>query len=172
MRYTTGDKNFCRPFLFMTSHSTSVTRALDSLNIPYHTFQHLAPVESLEQAARERGQSPDQVVRSIVFRLSQDEYVMVLMAGTAQVNWGALRKFLKVSRVTMAKEDELRAVTRYEIGAVSPFGLPQPMRVIADPNVFAPQEISIGSGVRGITVILTSEDLKKALGNTEIVALH
>ncbi len=155
----------------MTEISTPVTRALDAQNIPYRAFQHPGPIESLEQAARERGQTPDQVIRSIVFRVSQDEYVMVLMAGAAQVNWGALRKYLGVSRVTMATQDELRAATGYEIGAVAPFGLPRPMRVIADPRVFEPDEISIGSGVRGITVILSSQALQRALGDIEITAL-
>lgn len=150
---------------------TLVTRALDAQHISYRVFQHPGPVESLEQAARERHQAPEQVIRSIVFRLAQDDYVMVLMAGAAQVNWNTLRKFLKVSRVTMANADELRAVTGYEIGAVSPFGLPRAMRVLADPNVFVPDEISIGSGVRGITVILSSADLKRALGEIEITAL-
>ena len=155
----------------MTEISTPVTRALDAQNISYRIFQHPGPIESLEQAASERGQTPDQVIRSIVFRLSQDEYVMVLMAGAAQVNWGALRKYLGVSRVTMATPDELRTVAGYEIGAVAPFGLPRPMRVIADPRVFEPDEISIGSGVRGITVILSSQALQRALGDIEITAL-
>lgn len=148
-------------------NETPVTRALDALQIPYRVFQHLGTVESLEQAARERDQAPEQVIRSIVFRVTEDEYVMVLMAGATQVNWSALRKYLGVSRVAMAYRDELRAVTGYEIGAVSPFGLPRPMRVIADPSVFAPEEISIGSGVRGLTVILSSADLRRALGKIE-----
>ncbi len=150
---------------------TPVTRALDAIQIPYRAFQHPGPVDSLEQAARERGQNPEQVIRSLVFRLSQDDYVMVLMAGAAQVLWSALRKYLGVSRITMANADELRVVTGYEIGAVSPFGLPKPMRVIADPSVFAPDEISIGSGVRGLTVILSSVDLRRALGKIENVPL-
>lgn len=149
--------------------STPVTRALDALQIPFRVFQHPGPVESLEQAARERGQEPDQVIRSIVFRVTLNEYVMVLMAGAQQISWQALRKYLGVSRVTMAKEGELRAVTGYEIGAVSPFGMAHPMRVLADAGIFVPNEISIGSGVRGITVILSAADLKRALGTVEIV---
>lgn len=151
--------------------STPVTRALDALNTPYRVFQHTGPVESLEQAALERGQVPEQVIRSLVFRVSQDNYVMVLMAGAQLVSWGALRKYLGVSRVTMAHAEEMRAVTGYEIGAVSPFGLPRPMRILADESVFVPKEISIGSGVRGLAVILASNDLKRALDTVEIVAL-
>ena len=62
---------------------TPVTRALDALEIPYRFFRHPGNVSSLEQAAQERGQEPEQVIRSIVFRLSQSEFVMVLVAGPA-----------------------------------------------------------------------------------------
>ncbi len=154
---------------------TPVTRALDAQHIPYRVFQHPGEVASLEQAAQERGQLPEQVIRSIVFRFkrgeSQDEYVMALMAGATQINWSALRKILGVSRVTMANQKELRAVTGYEIGAVAPFGLQKAIRVLADESVFVPEEISLGSGVRGVTVILTGADLKRALGEVEIVNL-
>lgn len=154
----------------MTIPTTPVTRALDSLNIPYRIFQHPGPVHSLEQAAQERNQQPEQVIRSIVFRLTKDEHVMVLMAGPQQISWSALRQYLDRSRLTMAKPEEVLRVTGYELGAVAPFGLPQPMRILADESVFMPDELSIGSGVRGITVIMKSADLKQALGNNvEIV---
>ena len=64
---------------------TPVTLALVAKGIPHTVFQHPGPVHSLEQAARERGQRPEQVVRSIVFRLAEDSYVMVLMAGALRV---------------------------------------------------------------------------------------
>ena len=144
---------------------------LDNLNIPHHVFTHPGPVSSLEQAARERGQRPEQVVRSILFRISEDEYLMVLVAGPAQISWKALRTHLGQSRLTMASEDEVLAVTGYPIGAVSPFGTLRQLRVLVDPSVFAEEEISIGSGVRGTTVVLKSVDLKRALGKLEVVEL-
>lgn len=148
---------------------TPVTRALDQLDVAYKTFTHPGPVRSLEQAAEERGQAPEQVIRSLVFRLSEDTFVMVLMAGPQQVNWKLLRKYLGENRLTTASEDDVLRVTGYERGAVAPFGLPQPLRVLADTAVFQPDVISIGSGVRGTTVILRSDDLRRALGNVELV---
>ena len=62
-------------------------------------------------------------------------------------------------------------VTGYPIGAVSPFGYGQQLQVLVDPSVFIEEEISIGSGVRGTTVILKSVDLKRALGEVEMVEL-
>jgi Cys-tRNA(Pro) deacylase len=145
-----------------------VARALAALNIPFRVFRHPGPVESLEQAARERGQSPDQVVRSIVFRVAKGEFIMALVAGARQVAWPALRRYLGQSRVSMASEAEVLAATGYARGAVSPIGLPAPMRILLDESVLAVEEISIGSGRRGTTVILRSEDLKRALKDAEV----
>jgi prolyl-tRNA editing enzyme YbaK/EbsC (Cys-tRNA(Pro) deacylase) len=111
---------------------------------------------------------PEQVVRSIVFRLAQGLFAMVLIAGPAQVSWPALRAYLGQSRLTMANEDELLTQTGYPPGAVSPFGLPAPMRILVDRSVLAEDEVSVGSGVRYLTVIMRSDDLIRALGSAEI----
>ncbi len=95
--------------------------ALEKLGIPHKVFSHSGQVNSLEQAARERDQRPEQVVRSILFRLSEGEFIMALAAGPAQISWKRLRQHLGQSRLTMASEDEVLAVTGYRIGTVSPF---------------------------------------------------
>ncbi len=148
-----------------------VSQALTELNIPHRVFQHEGPVRSLAQAAEERGQQPEQIIRSILFRISSEDFVMVLMAGPQQINWKALRKYLGKKRLTMASEAEMLQVTGYPRGAVSPFGLPQPIRILADESIFQHDEISIGSGVRGMTIIMTQADLKRALGDVEVVNL-
>jgi Cys-tRNA(Pro)/Cys-tRNA(Cys) deacylase len=145
--------------------STPVTRALERMGIPYRFFRHTGPVSSLEQAARERGQRPEQIIRSILFRLAEDEYVLV--AGPRQVDWPTLRRYLGVTRMTMASEEEVLAATGYPLGAVSPFGLPGALRILADESIFDEAEASIGSGVRYSTVILAQADLRQALGEVE-----
>lgn len=154
---------------------TPVTQTLDQAGIPYRFFRHPGQVQSLEQAAAERGQQPEQVIRSIVFRVEEDEYVMALAAGPEQISWPALRRYLGLSRLTMANPQEVLQATGYPTGAVSPFGLPQPMRTLVDPGVLRPAEVSIGAGVRNATVILQQENLQRALrlllGEIETVAL-
>jgi len=145
-----------------------VAVALTQLGIPYRIFTHTGPVESLEQAAHERGQRPEQVVRSIVFRLAQDRFAMVLVAGPAQVDWKRLRAHLGQSRLTMASAEEVLAVTGYPIGAVGPLGLPQPLPIYVDDSLLTESEISIGSGVRGTTVIVARTALLTALSIAEI----
>jgi prolyl-tRNA editing enzyme YbaK/EbsC (Cys-tRNA(Pro) deacylase) len=110
-------------------------------------------------------------VRSLLFRLGEGHFVMVLIAGPAQVDWRALRHYLGESRLTTASREEVLARTGYEPGAVSPFGLPQPIRVLVDESLLAEEELSIGSGVRGATVLIRSRDLLAALGDSEIVSV-
>jgi Cys-tRNA(Pro) deacylase len=149
-----------------------VSQALTRLGIPHRVFRHPGPVHSLEQAASERGQRPEQVVRSIVFRLGQGEYLMVLIAGPDQVSWPALRRYLGQSRLTMADPAEVLAVTGYPTGAVSPIGLPAPLRILVDESVLQVQEVSIGSGVRSVTVILPTGELLRAVGPVETGQFH
>ena len=54
--------------------------ALEALGIPHRVFVHEKPVISFEQAAADRGQRPGQIVRSILFQIRPEEYLMVLIA--------------------------------------------------------------------------------------------
>jgi Cys-tRNA(Pro) deacylase len=145
--------------------------ALDTLGIPHRLFRHQKPVTSFEQAASDRGQRPEQIVRSILFQVKPGEFVLVLMAGPSQIDWRKLRQLVKRSRVRMATEEEVLEVTGYRIGTVSPFGLKNQARVMMDAGVLREEEISIGSGIRNTAIIMKSKNIQKALGEVEIVEL-
>lgn len=156
----------------MTNQSkqkTPVTEYLDEHGFNYRFFQHNHQIKSLENAAKERGQVPDQIVRSILFHLTNDEFVMVLVAGLQQLSWSALRKYLGRSRMTMASKDEILRVTGYPIGAVSPFGLPTKIRILVDRSVTSGKEdeISFGSGKKNTTIIMKRKDFLEALKDFE-----
>jgi Cys-tRNA(Pro) deacylase len=148
--------------------SSTAIRALDRLGIPYHLFEHPIPPTSIEEAARERGQVPNQIIRSILFRYEKGHFFLALVAGPGQISWHMLRAYLGLSRISMASKEEVLTETGYSVGTVSPFGLPHPMRILADGRVFEPEEISIGCGVHGIAIVMKSVDLLRAVGKVEI----
>jgi len=148
--------------------ATPATRSLDLLKLPYQLFEHSSPPGSLEEAARQRGQRPEQVIRSILFKYQKQDYFLVLMAGPGQISWRKLRQHLALSRISMASEQEVLKVTGYAVGAVSPLGLPIPLRNLVDTSVIKPGEISLGSGVRGLAIIIKPSDLMRALGKYEL----
>ena len=153
------------------NESPPASLALEKLGIPHRVFRHTGEVTSLEQAAQERGQRPEQVVRSILFRLGEGEFIMALVGGPGQISWKKLRQHLGQSRLTMASEEEVLAVTGYRVGTVSPFGLPRLIKILIDPGVLKEDEISIGSGVRNTGIIINTSDLRRALKDIEEVQL-
>ena len=145
--------------------------ALEKLNVPHRIFKHETPVMSFEQAAADRNQRPGQIVRSILFNIRPEEFLLVLVAGPEQIDWKKLRQLVKRSRVRMATEEEVLEVTGYRVGTVSPFGLKNQVKVVIDASVLKEEEVSIGSGVRSTAIILKTEDLRHALGDAEVVSL-
>lgn len=108
-------------------------------------------VTSLEQAARSA--ASDRGISVAASVLGDAGRVFDGPTGPRQVDWKALRHYVGQSRLTMASAMRYEA-TGYEIGAVSPFALARPVRVMLDESVTQEEEISIGSGVRSTTVIL------------------
>jgi Cys-tRNA(Pro)/Cys-tRNA(Cys) deacylase len=145
--------------------------ALEKLSIPHRVFKHEKPLHSFEQAAAERNQRPEQIVRSILFQIRPAEFVMVLVAGREQVDWRKLRQLVGRSRVRMATEEEVLEVTGYRVGTVSPFGLKNQVRILIDESVLREEEVSIGSGARQMAILMKSADVHRVLSESEIVSL-
>jgi prolyl-tRNA editing enzyme YbaK/EbsC (Cys-tRNA(Pro) deacylase) len=103
------------------------------------------------------------MVRSLVFRLEDGEFVLVLAAGPARLCWPRLRRHPGVSRITTASPSKVLEVTGYEPGAVSPYGLRQPIRMLADRKLMDYDALSIGAGIRNAGVVLARQDLERTL---------
>lgn len=145
---------------------------LDSKGVPYRLFTHAGPIHSLDQAASERGETPDQVVRSILFRLGEGQYAMALMPGPRQISWKSLRQYFKTNRLSLAPNDEVATITGYQIGTVNPFGLPQPMRILIDRSLMDKETVSLGSGIRGTAIILTPQSMLQAIPDADLIDLN
>jgi Cys-tRNA(Pro) deacylase len=136
-----------------------VTHALDAAGVAYKLHLHDHPIRSLEQAAAERGLRPGQIIRSLVFRLEGDEFILLLAPGPEKVSWSKLRRHLGVSRITTATTEEVEQVTGYVPGAVSPLGMKTALRLLADRRLAEEVQVSIGAGIRNAGVVLATQDL-------------
>jgi len=143
--------------------STPATEYLESRGVAYYIFHHPGDVNSVEQAAKERNQKPDQVVRSILFRTAGSGFVLVLMPGPSQINWKSLRSYLGKSRLTMATPEEVLETTGYPIGAVCPFGLKTALPILVDQSIKQQSEISLGSGQHSAALMMKTKDFLNAL---------
>ena len=151
---------------------SATIRVLRAAGIVFELYIHPGPVQSLEQAAKERGQDPEQVIRSILFRLAGDSYAMALMPGPGQISWKALRSHFKLRRLTLAGDEEVKLVTGYEIGSVNPFGLPRDMPILIDQRILTKEMVSIGSGIRGVAILFTPAEMLKAMPPYHVLSLE
>jgi Cys-tRNA(Pro) deacylase len=148
---------------------TPATRFLDRSGIQYRVFIHTKKIETLIDAANQRGQDPQQIIRSIVFKITEDQFIMVLAGGPDQIEWKNLRRLLGINRMTMASPAEVQDITGYIPGTVNPFGLQQNIRILIDDAILSQPEVSLGSGQPGSALIMRPNELVKALPGAEII---
>ena len=155
----------------MTKTTLASVKELKSKKIDFSIFIHSGTVKSLEQAAQERNQSPDQVLRSLLFRLSDNDFALVLVAGPRQIPWKTIRRVFNQRRLTMASPEDVLKITGYKVGTVSPFGIPMNVPIYIDSQITGDKHYSIGSGESGTALILTAKELRKALPNATILTI-
>ena len=145
------------------TQKTPAMRYLEARGIPYRVFRHPEPPKSLEEAARARGQVVEQVIRSILFR-GGGRYILLLLPGGYRAAWPNLRCTLGLRRLTLATPEEVLHITGAKVGAVAPWGWPHPPEVVlVDEAAFAYPEVSTGSGLPGVALILRTEDFRRSL---------
>lgn len=144
----------------MTHPDTPALRALADIGIDHEVRRH-GRVSSLEEAAAARGVDPDRLIKTLVVRRAEDDYLLVLVPGKRVISWPKLRTLLGVNRISMSDATEALDVTGYERGTITPFGTKTALPVIADERVVGKQ-VSIGGGAHGVGVLLDGDALIEA----------
>ncbi len=125
---------------------------------------------SAEEAADLQGIPLGALLRTIVVRRGDDDYLFVLVPAGRRFDWPSVRAHLGVRRLTLPDADEARAVTGYERYTITPFGSQRAWPAIVDAAVMDEPVVSVGGGGFGINVHLAPDVLVAALG-AEVVAV-
>lgn len=130
-----------------------------------HSVVRHGPVDSLDEAAELRGVAPSAVIKTMVVRRADDNYVLVLVPGDRVIDWSLLRTELGQRRLSMADADEALRMTGYARGTITPFGSSTEWPVIADSRI-SDGVVSIGGGAPGVSVTIEGDTLLTALDAT------
>jgi len=122
--------------------------------------------EDPEESAALQGINLGSLLRTIVVRRGTDDYLFVLVPAGRRIDWPKLRAHLGVSRLSLPDQDEAKAVTGYERGAITPFGASRAWPVVADAALTGLGRVAIGGGARGVNLHLRADDLVAHLGAT------
>jgi Cys-tRNA(Pro)/Cys-tRNA(Cys) deacylase len=150
----------------MSAPAPSVIAALESAGLDYRVIEHTAPVRSLEEAAAARGVDVVDVVKTLVVRRGDGDYLFVLVPGGRQISWPKLRTLLAVSRMSMPPADEAFAATGFERGTITPLGSSTAWPVVADLVIASRGEVTLGSGVHSVAIGVHARALLEAVGAT------
>ncbi|HEY0216900.1 MAG TPA: YbaK/EbsC family protein [Cellulomonas sp.] len=147
-----------------TEGALRAERALAASGVPYTLTRH-GKVGSLREAATVRGVDPSAIVKTLVVRRGDDDFLFVLVPGDRTISWPKLRTLLGISRMSMPDAATAREVTGYERGTITPFGSLRAWPVVADSRVPG-RPVSVGAGAHGVAATLDGDDLVRAVDAT------
>jgi Cys-tRNA(Pro)/Cys-tRNA(Cys) deacylase len=156
----------------VTDGPAPTTPAIDAIvaaGVP-HRVVRTERAASAEEAAGLQGISLGALLRTIVVRRGDDDYLFVLVPAGRRFDWPLLRAHLGVRRLTLPDADEALAATGYERYTITPFGATTAWPVIVDAAVMAEPVVSVGGGAFGVNLHLAPADLVAAL-EAEVVGV-
>jgi Cys-tRNA(Pro)/Cys-tRNA(Cys) deacylase len=135
--------------------------AAEALGVSHRVIRH-GPVRSLTEAAHARGVAPADVVKRMVVRRGQDDFLFVLLPGDRAISWPKLRRILGVNRLSLPDAEVARQATGYERGTITPLGSVRSWPVVADERLRG-REITLGAGEHGVALAMNADEVLQAL---------
>lgn len=151
MRVTIGDVD-----------STPALDAIAAMGAP-HRVVRTEQANSAEESAAMQAIPLGALLRTIVVRRGEDDYLFVLVPAGRRFDWPKLRAHLGVSRMSLPDADEAQRVTGYVRYTITPFGSTRAWPVVADAAILDQPVVAIGGGARGANLHLAPNDLVRVL---------
>jgi Cys-tRNA(Pro)/Cys-tRNA(Cys) deacylase len=143
--------------------TTPAIEALRGTGVPFRVVRTQIAHDA-EESASFQGIPLGSLLRSILVRRAADDFVFVLVPAGRRFDWPQLRAHLGTKRLSLPDQEEARAETGYERGAITPFGARRAWPVIVDATVMGLDVVAVGGGARGVNVHLAPNDLVRATG--------
>ena len=137
---------------------TRATRELDRAGVAYRRLPMAEKAYTVEEVARLRGLDPAAIVKAMVLEDKFGGAALVILAGDRRLDVPAIKK-LTGQKLKIATMDRAAQITGWPVGAITPLGLPEGVKVLADLSVTAMNEISISSGDLTMGLLLSPVDL-------------
>ncbi len=137
--------------------------AIEAAGVP-HRVVRTERAGSAEESAALQGIELGALLRTIVVRRGDDDYLFVLVPAGRRFDWPKLRAHLGVRRLTLPDAEEAREVTGYERYTITPFGSSRAWPAILDESATRFEQVSVGGGAFGVNLHLAPADLVRHLG--------
>ena len=136
---------------------------LDQFNFDLQIIDTPTNTATVELAAEALGIQVGQIAKSLVFRIAEDRYVMVVTTGDVKIKSGKLKAVVG-AKPKMAKPAEVLQTTGYSVGGVCPFDLPAGITVYLDESLNRYPVVYTAAGSDHSAVGVTMDQLKQITG--------
>jgi prolyl-tRNA editing enzyme YbaK/EbsC (Cys-tRNA(Pro) deacylase) len=113
---------------------------------------------SLFEAAELLGIPASGIVKSLVVKRHDGDYLFALIPGGRKISWAKLRAVVGVNKLSMPDAGLALDATGYERGTITPLGSTTPWPVYADSSIVG-REIAMGSGAHGYSAFVNADAL-------------
>ncbi len=143
--------------------STRATKFLNQKGISFEIAEYDHEEKGAVFASQAIGFPLEKTIKTLVADLGNNKYAMALMPGDKQLNIKRLAKVSSAKRAVMADTATAERLTGYLVGGISPFGTKQRLPVVMDESLLRFDKVAINAGQRGVLLIMSPEDIRKAL---------
>jgi Cys-tRNA(Pro)/Cys-tRNA(Cys) deacylase len=144
---------------------TNSMRLLDTNKVAYEVLTFSPDLHSAEAVASATGLDPDTVYKTLVVQRPRGKPLLVMLAGSKQINLNALAASLAEKKLSMASHRDAEALTGLQVGGISALALlNRGFDVCLDRAAQDLERVSVSAGKRGINLRLAVPDLVRVTG--------
>jgi len=113
------------------------------------------------EAARRLGLEPEQVLKTLVLRLSDQRLVLALLPVHRPLDLKLLARAAGARKAALADAEDARRATGYVPGGISPLGPKQRLPCFIERSAASLDQVFVSGGRRGLEIGLSPEDLRR-----------
>jgi Cys-tRNA(Pro) deacylase len=122
------------------------------------TFNQI--VHSVQDVQRVCNCEASETIKTLVFIGSIP--IIVIIPGDKRANIKKIEEFVGEQGLRMAKPEEVKKITGYNVGSVSPFGIDSKIKQIADDSIHSLSSLFLGSGESNVLIKMNQIEFTKA----------
>lgn len=141
---------------------SKIQQFLGNKGVKYQLKHYSETAKNAREASVEIDIPQSSMLKTLLVKDS-GSFNLLLIPSPNQVNFVGLNKRMKAS-FSMATLQEVEETTGYMIGSVSPFCLKNEIPIYIEGSCLNLHKVGVGSGVKGIEIVLNPKDLQVATG--------
>ena len=134
-----------------SSSTSSVLKTVANLGVPYEVIEIDPALADTALFCERYGFPMEQSGNTIIVASKKDPKVFVacVVLATTRLDVNKrVRKLMGVSKASFASAEEMNELTGMEVGGVTPFSLPEELKIYVDTRIMELDWVILGGGVR------------------------